>query len=204
MTEEPPPETVDALTPGMTGRWLVTTQGSRHVWDLDAMTYQRIPGAGRGQFAYDLRVVKITRVERWPRVGDVFHVMYDDPREPTRWEQWRRSSAIRRIERIAEDERVMLAGDERGRWLVTTKPGTEYELDLDAMTLTRRAAPESPLSADLRRDDEELPLLSVMNCLVGESAYFAIAGLSKEQGYLYTTRESNRVVSIRRLPPEDG
>lgn len=37
---------VTALTPEMSGRWLVTTQGSAHVWDLDAMTWERRPGPG--------------------------------------------------------------------------------------------------------------------------------------------------------------
>ena len=32
------PETVQELGPGMTGRWLVTTGGSQHVWDLNTLT----------------------------------------------------------------------------------------------------------------------------------------------------------------------
>ena len=36
-------ETTDALTAESTGRWLVTTEHSRHIWDLDQMTYTRFP-----------------------------------------------------------------------------------------------------------------------------------------------------------------
>lgn len=38
-----PRQKVQRLTQGHTGRWLVTTQGSTHLWDLDAMTYVRNP-----------------------------------------------------------------------------------------------------------------------------------------------------------------
>jgi hypothetical protein len=48
-------ETVHQLTPDMGGRWLVTTQGTTHVWDLDAMTYLRQPGptTHAGAFPHD-------------------------------------------------------------------------------------------------------------------------------------------------------
>jgi hypothetical protein len=55
--------TVDALHAELGGRWLVTSQGSRHIWDLDAMTYQRLPGNGPKQFDYDGEVHHITRVQ---------------------------------------------------------------------------------------------------------------------------------------------
>jgi len=42
---------VDALSPESTGRWLITTQGSQHIWDLDAMTYWRLPGNASGMFS---------------------------------------------------------------------------------------------------------------------------------------------------------
>ena len=49
MSTDSAPETVTELTPGMGGRWLVTTRGSQHVFDLNTMTYTRIPGAGQGR-----------------------------------------------------------------------------------------------------------------------------------------------------------
>lgn len=93
-------EAVDALEPGMGGLWLVTTQGSEHIWDLDKMTYRRIPGAA--QFAGDDETHAVTRVSLWPRVGQVFLVWYDDPEDPSRLDQFRRSSIVRTIERLEE------------------------------------------------------------------------------------------------------
>lgn len=99
-------ETVDALTPEMGGRWLVTTQGSTHEWDLDAMTYMRIPGpASRaGGFSYDEVRHHIARVGAWPSVGCVSLVFFDDPDIPEFVEQWRQSSTIVSIERLPTDE----------------------------------------------------------------------------------------------------
>jgi len=67
--------TTNALTPDLGGRWLVTTQGSTHVWDLDAMTYERRPGpeSPAGAMAYDGIPHRITRVERWPEVDRPAH-----------------------------------------------------------------------------------------------------------------------------------
>lgn len=86
-----------ALTPQHRGRWLVTSQGSTHVFDLDLGTYQRTPGPGRQQFAHDQRPMELTRVERWPMVGDVFFIWLDDPDQPDNLEHWRQSSTIRSI-----------------------------------------------------------------------------------------------------------
>jgi len=85
---------VSELTPQCTGTWLVTTQGSEHVWDLDAMTYRRLPGRGRGQFALDGVEVRITRVDRWPVLGGTSLIWFDDPEHPERLEHWRQSSRI--------------------------------------------------------------------------------------------------------------
>jgi hypothetical protein len=86
----------------MGGRWLVATQGSCHEWDLDAMTYMRIPGPGSlsGPFALDRQPMAITRVQRWPRVGSASLVWYDDPADPDRLEHWRQSSRIVSITEI--------------------------------------------------------------------------------------------------------
>ena len=94
---------VAALAPGMGGCWLVETQGSTHVWDLDAMTYTRMPGprSRSGSFDYDNQPMPITHVERWPHVGSTSLVFFDDPNEPDRAEHWRRSSHIVSITEIA-------------------------------------------------------------------------------------------------------
>jgi hypothetical protein len=83
----------------MGGRWLVTTRGSTHVWDLDTMTCTRRPGptSGSGAFAYDDVSVRISRVERWPRVGATFLFWFDDPGAPQVHEHWRQSSTIQSI-----------------------------------------------------------------------------------------------------------
>lgn len=99
---DPADNRVQELIPGMGGRWLVVTQGSSHVWDLDAKTYTRIPGPASvsGSFAFDLQSVAISRVERWPRVGSTSLVFYDDPAHPDDVEQWRQSSQIVSITQI--------------------------------------------------------------------------------------------------------
>lgn len=60
-------ETTQAVAAEDTGRWLVTTEHSRHIWDLDAMTYTRLPEHPDAQpHAYDETVVKINRVVHNP------------------------------------------------------------------------------------------------------------------------------------------
>ena len=104
MTEQPEtePESVEALDETMRGRWAVKSQGSVHIWDLDVMTYSRQPGpqSPSGAFDYDGIDHRITRVTRWPRVGDHSVVWFDDPHRPYDMEQFRRSSVIVSIRRI--------------------------------------------------------------------------------------------------------
>lgn len=90
---------VDELLSGMSGVWLVVSQGSRHEWDLDKMTYMRIAGqdSKSGRFAMDGQRMPITRVGRWPRVGSTSLVFYDDPARPLDYEQFRQSSRIESI-----------------------------------------------------------------------------------------------------------
>jgi len=76
-------QTADRLGPDGTGRWLVTTGGRQHLWDLDAGTYRRLPGPGRGSFDYDGKLLTLTRIERWPAVGKTFFIWFDDPSAPT-------------------------------------------------------------------------------------------------------------------------
>ncbi|TXH08382.1 MAG: hypothetical protein E6R04_11085 [Spirochaetes bacterium] len=95
-------DTVDELTAAMAGIWKVTTQGSEHIWNLDAGTYLRSPGAASlsGAFDYDNVAHKITRVDIYPEVEGYFRVWFDDPLNPMEREQWRQSSTIVRIERV--------------------------------------------------------------------------------------------------------
>jgi hypothetical protein len=93
---------VTELVPGMTGQWLVRSQTSSHIWDLDNMTCTRRPGpASRsGTFDFDHQPVPLTRVERWPRVGATSLAYFDDPTEPDHIEHWRQSSRIESITEI--------------------------------------------------------------------------------------------------------
>ena len=100
--EECAPLEARELTSGMRGCWLVVTQGSCHLWDLDSVTYTRIPGAASpsGAFSFDARPMAITRIERWPHIGSTSLVWYDDPANPGGREHWRQSSRIVSISEI--------------------------------------------------------------------------------------------------------
>jgi len=96
MTE---PRDVTALAASMGGRWLVTTQGSQHIWDLDAGTYRRLPGPSSKSFAHDRHTHRITHIEQYPQVGSRSLVWFDDPTDPG-LEHWRISSTIQSITRL--------------------------------------------------------------------------------------------------------
>lgn len=100
MSSEHTPETVTELTSGMGGRWLVTTRGSQHVFDLDHMTYTRIPGAGRGQFLGDGQPQRIWNIGAWPKVGSSFYLEWDWTYTQV---QTRLSSTVQRIERLVDE-----------------------------------------------------------------------------------------------------
>ena len=93
-------EFVDELTEDMTGKYLVTTQGSTHLWDLDARHYVRNPGPESLSIGFadhhNNRPLQWTKVERWPVVGDTFlTILHGDM-------PWHRSSTIRSIEKVEE------------------------------------------------------------------------------------------------------
>lgn len=96
-------ETVDALRPGMRGRWEIRTRGSLHIFDFDAMTYQRTPVTASGRFRHDSHTVRLSRVERYPEVGDSFFIWVDDHEYPNLFEHWHQSSPVRRITRLGDD-----------------------------------------------------------------------------------------------------
>jgi hypothetical protein len=95
---------VEELTEESRGKWLVTTQGSTHVWDVNGMLYTRLPGEHSlaGGFALDGEAMPISRVGRYPKVGETSLVFYDDPSDPRR-EHWRQFSQIKRIKRIDQE-----------------------------------------------------------------------------------------------------
>jgi hypothetical protein len=106
---EPPTDegslySVVELTPQHRGRWLVTTQRSAHLFDLDTRTYERVPGPDSKAFAHDQRLLRLSRVERWPVVAGTFFIWLDDPEEPEVIEHWRQSSWIRTICRLPAEE----------------------------------------------------------------------------------------------------
>lgn len=96
-------DTVTELTAASTGRWLVTTSGSEHIWDLDARTYTRMPGAGRGRFIGDGAPMRLFSVAEFPAVGKHFRIRLFDC-VPSGLILWRVSSPITRIERLVDDK----------------------------------------------------------------------------------------------------
>lgn len=92
-----PSMSVQELGPGSVGRWLVCSRGSEHVFDLDTGTYCRRPGVGHGRFRHDGHFVRLTRIERWPKVGEPFFIWVDDHEHPTAVEHWHQSSSITSI-----------------------------------------------------------------------------------------------------------
>lgn len=71
-------EPVDRLNPETGGRWLVNTEGTRHIFDLDAGSYTRWPGRGTmSTFDFDRTELPLTRFHRQPVVGGRFELDFD-------------------------------------------------------------------------------------------------------------------------------
>lgn len=96
-------DAVTELTAASTGRWLVTTSGSEHIFDLDYRTYTRLPGVGRGQFVGDCEPMRLYAVRVYPKVGTSFYVELDDPDDQLSV-LWRLSSTVVSIERMDDGE----------------------------------------------------------------------------------------------------
>lgn len=96
--------TVPELTPDMSGRWLVRAQGSMHIWDLDEMSYIRLPGPHSlsGPFKFDGAPQIIRGVDRWPAVGSTSLLWFEDTVRPGRGGRWRQSSLIDSIEALGD------------------------------------------------------------------------------------------------------
>lgn len=107
------PRVAESLDPTSTGRWRIRAQGTTHVLDLDAGTYERRPRPTSRRFEHDDTVVTLTRVEVWPHVGGRMMVWFDDPCAPELLEHWRVCS---RIQSITSDDSCRPAGHfSRGR-----------------------------------------------------------------------------------------
>lgn len=93
-----------------------------------------------------------------------------------------------------------------GVWTVVTRTST-YLLDFEEMTLLRApgvggtpstADGDDPWAvSDLRRDSEDIPLLGVKSCRVGESAQFWVRAVDDSD--VRTWRITTPVVSIERI-----
>ncbi|WP_018179327.1 hypothetical protein [Jongsikchunia kroppenstedtii] len=88
-----------------------------------------------------------------------------------------------------------------GVWTVVTRTST-YLLDFDEMTLLRApgvgsSEDENWAVSELRRDSEDIPLLGVKSCRVGESAQFWVRAADDPD--VRTWRITTPVVSIERI-----
>lgn len=88
-----------------------------------------------------------------------------------------------------------------GVWTVLTRTST-YLLDFEAMTLLRapgvgRSDPETWEVSALRRDSEDIPLIGVKSCRVGESAQFWVRAADDPD--VRTWRITTPVVAIDRI-----
>lgn len=93
---------VQALTPEMTGRWWVRTQGSEHMFDLDAHTYTRHQLDGLNGMRADGVSMPLPpeAIHWWPTVGRCFLIVVHLPLQDTPhvFGTTRRSSVVRWIE----------------------------------------------------------------------------------------------------------
>ncbi|MBA4020828.1 MULTISPECIES: hypothetical protein [Mycobacteriales] len=92
-------------------------------------------------------------------------------------------------------------GTAQGVWTVLTRTST-YLLDFGEMTLLRAPGvggtdDESWSVSRLRRDSEDIPLLGVKSCRVGESAQFWVRAADDPD--VRTWRITTPVVSIERI-----
>ena len=90
---------------------------------------------------------------------------------------------------------------ESGVWTVVTRTST-YLLDLDEKTLLRApgvggTGDEEWTVSRLRRDSEDIPLLGVKSCRVGESAQFWVRAADDPD--VRTWRITTPVVSIEKI-----
>lgn len=92
-------EHVSVIGPEDTGRWLVETRGTQHVWDLGRMEYTRLPRPDPEFRAmkFHSQPMRITRAVQWPKVGMQSWIWSDAPELPRDIEHYRMSSEVRSI-----------------------------------------------------------------------------------------------------------
>jgi hypothetical protein len=99
----------DELGPQDSGVWLICTNGTRHVWDLDRRLFCRIPGrlTRAALMPFDETALRWSRVQAWLGVGARLIVWFDDPGAagPATVEHFRASSTIAMICRLNHDPR---------------------------------------------------------------------------------------------------
>lgn len=101
------------LNSDMKGRYLVTTQGSEHIWDLDNMTYQRLHKSGNNAMFYDGQLLAIDEVIQWPEIGQSFYFFFTykytvsgndfDEDVEVLEPRWHLSSTIKSIQLLEEE-----------------------------------------------------------------------------------------------------
>lgn len=96
-----------------------------------------------------------------------------------------------------------IANDSTGRFLVTTATGSQYVVNLDDRTISRKMAATAPLVdfldagfSQLRRDGEALELLMLESCEVGGPVLFWI---QVRNDRIPTFRMTSPVVGIEPL-----
>jgi hypothetical protein len=105
-----PVDEVAELTGSENGQWRVFTRDSSHVFDFDARTVMRVPGAnaipGENDRPRALRSIEVCKVGQRG-----FWTMHTDNWSPTIDYVWHDSSVVRRIERLTDQEAARLVGD---------------------------------------------------------------------------------------------
>ena len=97
---------VEELIPHMGGKWVVQTQGTLHVFDLDEETYERRLHDGLNPMRADREIVDLppSSILKWPKVGEVFHIVIDVDDYDGYFGTHRRSSQIRSITPYTEED----------------------------------------------------------------------------------------------------
>jgi hypothetical protein len=88
--------------------------------------------------------------------------------------------------------------DATGCYVVTTSAGSRYWLDLDRRLLRRVPNQTVQKSRHLRRDGEDIDLLEVIRCELGQPMLLLIN--LNVPGVWLTTRESTTIIRIDQVP----
>lgn len=81
-----------------------------------------------------------------------------------------------------------------GTYLITTRSGSRHLVNYDQMTLARVTCLDSTSASSLRRDGEDIDVLSIGPCTVGKRLVLLLD--LHAPGVAYTLRSTTDVVSI--------